>query len=92
MSNTVLKELDDGVLKLTLNRPERKNAFNIEQWAAFADAIAEAQQDKRVAVVLLGGAGGNFSSGTDLYEFGDAGADHPFRALRAARCAISTSR
>ncbi len=36
MSNTILKELDDGVLKLTLNRPERKNAFNIEQWAAFA--------------------------------------------------------
>jgi enoyl-CoA hydratase/carnithine racemase len=82
MSNTVLKELDDGVLKLTLNRPERKNAFNVEQWAAFADAIAEAQQDKRVAVVLLSGAGGNFSSGTDLYEFADAGADHPF-----ARCA-----
>lgn len=82
MSNTILKELDDGVLKLTLNRPERKNAFNIEQWAAFADAIFEAQGDKRVAVVLVSGAGGNFSSGTDLYEFSDAGADHPF-----ARCA-----
>lgn len=82
MSNTVLKELDDGVLTLTLNRPDRKNAFNIAQWAAFADAIAEAQEDKGVAVVLVSGAGGNFSSGTDLYEFADAGADHPF-----ARCA-----
>jgi enoyl-CoA hydratase/carnithine racemase len=81
MSDTVLKELDDGVLKLTLNRPQRKNAFSSEQWAAFADALEEAASDRRVAVVLLCGAGGNFSSGTDLHEFNSADGDHPF-----ARC------
>ena len=37
---------------------------------------------RRLAPLLVSGAGGNFSSGTDLYEFSDAGADHPF-----ARCA-----
>lgn len=79
MSETVLRQLDDnGVLLLTLNRPQKKNAFNIEQWAAFRDAIAEAQNDPRVAVVVVTGAGGNFSSGTDLTEFADADETHPF--------------
>ena len=82
MSDTVLRALDDGVLTLTLNRPARKNAFSREQWAAFADALNDAREDPRVAVVLLTGAGGNFSSGTDLTEFADADAEHPF-----ARCA-----
>jgi enoyl-CoA hydratase/carnithine racemase len=78
VSETVLQSLDDGVLTLTLNRPAKKNAFSREQWAAFADALAAAQQDRRVAVVLLTGAGGNFSSGTDLTEFANADAEHPF--------------
>lgn len=73
MSSTearILKELDDeGVLLLTLNRPRRKNAFDEEQWDSLADAIREANQDPRVAVVLLTGAGGNFSSGADLSSF-----------------------
>jgi enoyl-CoA hydratase/carnithine racemase len=86
MSDTVLKDLDDGVLTLTLNRPERKNAFNVEQWAAFGDAVEEAQGDRRVAVVLVTGAGGNFSSGTDLYEFGEAGAEHPFPRVARTLC------
>lgn len=86
MSDTVLVDLDDGVLTLTLNRPARKNAFSIEQWAAFGDAVAQAQDDRRVAVVLVTGAGGNFSSGTDLYEFGDAGADHPFARVAQTLC------
>src|SRR5690625_3080163 len=79
MGETVLQRLDDhGVMQLTLNRPERKNAFNVEQWAAFRDAIAEARENPAVAVVLVTGAGGNFSSGTDLSEFATADADHPF--------------
>lgn len=79
MSDTVHQQLDDqGVLQLTLNRPAKRNAFNIEQWAAFRDAIAAAQEDPAVAVVLVTGAGDNFSSGTDLNEFADADGSHPF--------------
>lgn len=79
MSETVREQLDEhGVLQLTLNRPTKKNAFSIEQWAAFRDAIAAASDNPAVAAVLVTGAGGNFSSGTDLTEFADAGADHPF--------------
>lgn len=86
MSDTVLRSLDDGVLTLTLNRPERRNAFNVAQWTGFGDAIEEAQHDRGVAVVLVTGAGGNFSSGTDLHEFADAGADHPFARIARLLC------
>ena len=63
----MLTELDEqGVLLVTMNRPERKNAFDEIQWDALNDTLAEAEKDPRVAVVVLTGAGGNFSSGADL--------------------------
>jgi len=66
----VLRELDDeGVLLATLNRPRKKNAFDEAQWDELADTLREANDDPRVAVVLLTGAGGNFSSGADLGNF-----------------------
>lgn len=69
---TVLHALDDeGVLLLTLNRPQRKNAFNETQWDALAQALDDARADPRVAVVVLTGAGGNFSSGVDLASFSE---------------------
>jgi enoyl-CoA hydratase/carnithine racemase len=81
MSNEtpILTELDDdGVLLVTLNRPQRKNAFNEEQWDGLASALDEARRDPRVAVVVLTGTGGNFSSGMDLNSF--AGESAPPRS------------
>jgi len=60
---------DDGILLVTFNRPAKKNAFNEEQWDAFAGALDDARVDPRVAVVVLTGTGGNFSSGVDLGSF-----------------------
>jgi enoyl-CoA hydratase/carnithine racemase len=63
----MLTELDEhGVLLITMNRPEKKNAFDDRQWDALLDALNQANADPRVAVVVLTGAGGNFSSGADL--------------------------
>ena len=54
----LLQDLDEaGVLLVTLNRPKKKNAFDEAQWDALADALNEAREDPRVAVVLLTGAG-----------------------------------
>ena len=65
------RDLDaEGVLLLTLDRPSRKNAFDEDQWDGLAAALNEAREDPRVAVVVLTGAGGNFSSGVDLSSFG----------------------
>ena len=69
----VLCELDDeGVMLLTLNRPEKKNAFNDPQWDAFRDALDDARSDARVAAVVVTGAGDDFSAGQDLTAFGVA--------------------
>lgn len=85
MSDTVLKELSDGLLTLTLNRPEKKNSFNNEQWRAFTAAILDAQVDDHVSCVLVTGAGKDFSSGVDLSSFGeDDGGEHPFEACARA--------
>jgi enoyl-CoA hydratase/carnithine racemase len=68
----VLSELDaDGVLLVSLNRPRKKNAFNEAQWDALTATLEQAREDPRVAVVVLTGAGGNFSSGVDLGSFSE---------------------
>lgn len=69
---TVRHQLDDvGVLVVTLDRPERKNAFDGDQWDAAAAALDAARDDRRVAAVVVTGAGGDFSAGVDLSAFGD---------------------
>jgi enoyl-CoA hydratase/carnithine racemase len=70
----VLRELDEGVLLLTLNRPQKKNAFDDPQWDALRDALNEAREDDRIAVALVTGAGSDFSAGQDLTAFGAAAA------------------
>lgn len=71
MAEPVLRDLDDdGVLLVTLNRPEKKNAFNDPQWDGLSDALNEARDDKRVAAVVVTGAGNDFSAGQDLTAFG----------------------
>ena len=77
-SEKVLRELDEeGVLLITLNRPRRKNAFDNEQWDGLAAALDEAREDPKVAVVVLTGAGDDFSAGQDLTAFSEAPEPRP---------------
>ena len=77
---TILTNLDnEGVLTITLNRPEKKNAFNKAQWLGLRDALKEARENEDVTVVILTGAGNDFSAGVDLTDFGEAdGEPQPF--------------
>jgi len=68
----VERRFEDGVLLLTLNRPEKKNAFNDPLWDEFASALREATKDPEVAVVVVTGAGKDFSAGQDLTAFAGA--------------------
>ena len=86
----VLTSLDDeGVLTLTMNRPSRRNAFNSEAFLALGHAFSEANTDPRVAVVLLTGAGDDFSSGLDLSAMDmNREGEPPFERMMDAICAF----
>lgn len=87
MTDLIIKNLsEDGVLHITFNRPQKKNAFNRPLWRLFTETLIEAQNNPSVACVVLSGAGSDFSSGMDLNDFsGDGSADeHPFYAAQQA--------
>ncbi|MHB0952964.1 MAG: 2-(1,2-epoxy-1,2-dihydrophenyl)acetyl-CoA isomerase PaaG [Allorhizobium sp.] len=65
-SDTVLVTMDHGVLRLTLNRPDKLNSFNEEMHIALRAALQRAHDDAAVRAVLLTGAGRGFSAGQDL--------------------------
>ncbi len=64
--NPVITTLNDGVLAITLNRPDKLNAFNAEMSEAFLQAFVRADEDNTVRAVLLTGAGRAFCAGQDL--------------------------
>lgn len=68
MTETVLSALDGGVLRLTLNRPDRLNAFNLDMHMALRAGLERARIDPEVRAVLLTGAGRGFCAGQDLAE------------------------
>ena len=62
----LLASLDDGVLTLTLNRPDARNAMSREMTAALAAQLAAAELDAAVKVIVLTGAGKGFCAGGDV--------------------------
>jgi enoyl-CoA hydratase/carnithine racemase len=59
-------ELTDGVLSVTMNRPDSLNSLTAEMLSGIGDALEQAATDRRVKVVRLGGAGRGFSSGAGI--------------------------
>jgi 2-(1,2-epoxy-1,2-dihydrophenyl)acetyl-CoA isomerase len=62
----LLARVEDRVATLTLNRPERRNAFSNEMLAGLARALEDAETAQDVGCVVLTGAGGAFSAGGDV--------------------------
>jgi len=62
----LLAEVGDGIAVLTMNRPERRNAFSAPMLSAMARVLAELEVDDGVGCVVLTGAGGAFSAGGDV--------------------------
>lgn len=66
--SALLSSLVDGVLTLTLNRPEKRNAISVEMLDGLAESLARAELDAAVRVVAIRGAGKDFCAGADLDE------------------------
>src|SRR5579864_3805591 len=66
--NTFGWQVKDRVATITLNRPERKNPLTFESYSELLDTFRKLARAKDVRVVIITGAGGNFSSGGDVHE------------------------
>jgi methylglutaconyl-CoA hydratase len=65
-AETVLYESSDSLARITLNRPDKRNALNDELVAALKQALRRANDDDQVRAVVISGAGSDFCSGADL--------------------------
>ena len=75
-ASVLLEEHDRGVLRLTLNRPDARNALSAALMSALLEALTRAAEDPQARVIVIAGAGPAFCAGHDLREL---------RATRNAR-------
>jgi enoyl-CoA hydratase/carnithine racemase len=96
LASRVRRELDDeedvvltaregATLRLTLNRPHRRNAFNAAMREELLDGLEVAMVDTAIERIVIDGAGPNFCSGGDLDEFGTLADPASAHLLRVSR-------
>ena len=86
MSEVLTELFPDGVLRVEMNRPDKKNAMTGAMYARLAEVLAEADNDDKVLVVLWHGAGDAFTAGNDIKDFQEnppQGGDSPQGRLTA---------
>lgn len=69
--NTIIYEVEDNILTITLNRPEKLNAFTREMQTEMIDALDRADADDDVRAIIVTGAGRGFCAGADLSSGGN---------------------
>jgi len=69
---TLLLELHNGVLHITLNRPDSRNAMSLQMVAELRSVLAAVRDDRSVRALVIGGAGGHFCAGGDLKDIASA--------------------
>ncbi|WP_315702045.1 MULTISPECIES: enoyl-CoA hydratase [unclassified Bradyrhizobium] len=79
-NDTVLQHLESGLLTITMNRPERRNALNAEMTTGLVAAARRAMEDHDVRAVLIKGAGGTFCVGGDVKAMAEGKAPPPFES------------
>lgn len=82
MSDHIVTGVQDRILTIRLNRPEKKNALTFAMYTAMNEALVNADSDPAVRVVLITGTPGCFTAGNDLADFAAATTAQPSPALR----------
>ena len=77
MTEPITRTVENGVLTLTLARPDKMNALTDRMYGLLADGIEGAHQDPQARVIVLQAEGDNFTAGNDLGDFAatSSGAD-----------------
>ena len=68
----ILVSANDGVAKVSINRPDKKNSLTGQMYKTMDDAFKEARDTEDIKVVHLVGEGGIFSAGNDITSFANA--------------------
>ena len=79
---TLLVERADGIVNVTMNRPERKNAANAAMWDELLAVFREVGANSDDRVLVLTGAGGDFCSGADVSGMGEGRDSHGLANMR----------
>ncbi len=66
---SIAYQADQGIARLTFDRPAKKNAITAEMYEQFVAGLMQASADPAVRAVLVSGAGGTFTAGNDLKDF-----------------------
>src|ERR1700754_4354220 len=69
MTEIITELYPDGVLRVEMNRPDKKNAMTSSMSSCLAEVLADADRDDKVRVVLWHGAGDAFTAGNDIKDF-----------------------
>jgi len=84
----IVTELREHILRIKINRPQKKNALTIAMYAAMADAIIQADEDGDIRVIFLQGTADCFTAGNDLQDFKDYRPDGDVRPANPFLVAI----
>jgi enoyl-CoA hydratase len=66
---TIKLEVNTHIATITLNRPDKGNAFNMQQWLEYKSAFEHIGSDSSVRVCIVRGEGKNFSTGIYIYIY-----------------------
>src|SRR5882757_1807667 len=69
MMNDIVTEQSEGILRVVLNRPTKKNAMTSGMYVTLAEILNDAAKDERIRAVLWHGAGDSFCAGNDVEDF-----------------------
>jgi 2-(1,2-epoxy-1,2-dihydrophenyl)acetyl-CoA isomerase len=78
-------EKKDGIVVLTLNRPDKLNAVTWNSWWEITQAVQEVREDDEARVLVVTGSGRGFCSGTDLAAAAAGGGETPAEGSRCER-------
>ncbi|MEH6939241.1 enoyl-CoA hydratase [Bacillus sp. JJ664] len=81
MNESLLTDIQDRILFLTLNRPESLNSFNLEMLTGITDSILEAENNPDIKVIVISGAGRSFCAGGDVKTMGNTTASDVYEHI-----------